>query len=254
MTDTVEQKSYWNLLETVMWICTRDEERVAAMWDMGPDEQMALTMFDAKPELDPSSLLIVQGANPNANRECVERQENSKSTRIEKILISGAKDALDDVLRKVRSRRIQMTAIRCHGDRNEQDPVAPTELNDLIFRLHPGYSEAPVGLWSRSRNTLIWRSPQFSRADVIGVWPGRNKRTAAVSAAILRHLRQISTPQAPLTKIEAQQRCMTEVPNAYPEAFKKAWANLESSYKRGRGQHGPRVLGSRNLRDKTSEH
>jgi hypothetical protein len=76
---------------------------------------------------------------------------------------------------------------------------------------------------------------------VIGVWPAQNTKTAAVFGAILRHLRQITTPAAPLTKLEAQQRCMREVPNAYPEAFKKAWADLDPSYKRGRGEHGPRA-------------
>jgi hypothetical protein len=57
---------------------------------------------------------------------------------------------------------------------------------------------------------------------------------------ILRHLREIMTPEPPLTKVEAQQRCMAEVPNAYLEAFKQAWMELDSSYKRGRGKHGPR--------------
>jgi len=57
---------------------------------------------------------------------------------------------------------------------------------------------------------------------------------------MLRHLREIMTPEPPLTKVEARQRCMAEVPNAYLEAFKQAWMELDSSYKRGRGKHGPR--------------
>jgi hypothetical protein len=44
-----------------------------------------------------------------------------------------------------------------------------------------------------------------------------------------------------LTKGEALDRCSVEVPNAYPEAFKRAWAQLEPSRKRGRGKHGPRA-------------
>jgi hypothetical protein len=71
--------------------------------------------------------------------------------------------------------------------------------------------------------------------------PARNRKTAATTHAILRHLRQLMTPEAPLTKLEAQQRCMAEVPNAYPEAFKKAWAQLEPSCKRARGKHGRRA-------------
>jgi hypothetical protein len=50
----------------------------------------------------------------------------------------------------------------------------PLALNDLIFRLSPGHRLAAVGLWSRSRDTLVWRSPQFLRADVMRVWPARN--------------------------------------------------------------------------------
>src|SRR5262249_50221492 len=52
-------------------------------------------------------------------------------------------------------------------------------------------------------------------------------KTAADSGAILRHLREIITPEAPLTKLEAKRRRLAEVPNAYPEAFEKAWAQLE---------------------------
>jgi hypothetical protein len=76
---------------------------------------------------------------------------------------------------------------------------------------------------------------------VISAWPARNKKTTATARAILRYLRQIMTPETPLTKLEAQQRCMTEVLHAYPEAFKKAWSELEPSCKRGRGKHGPRL-------------
>jgi hypothetical protein len=79
------------------------------------------------------------------------------------------------------------------------------------------------------------------RADAVRAWPARNTKTAAVSAAILRHLREIMSAEAPLTKLEAQRQCIAEVPNAYPEAFRRAWAQLDPSYKRQRGKHGPRV-------------
>jgi hypothetical protein len=119
--------------------------------------------------------------------------------------------------------------------------VPPVDLHDLIFLLVPGHPVAPVGLWSRSRrNTLVWRSPQFLSTAGVRVWPARNTKTAAVYGAILRHLREIVTPEAPLTKREAQRRCLAEVHNAYPEAFKKVWTVLEPSCKRGRGKHGPR--------------
>jgi hypothetical protein len=41
------------------------------------------------------------------------------------------------------------------------------------------------------------------------------------------------TPEAPLTKLEAQRRCLAEVPNAYPGAFKKAWWNWKPLIREG---------------------
>jgi hypothetical protein len=152
-----------------------------------------------------------------------------------------ASHPLDDVLAKVQSGRVRMTAIRCDGSSDARIPVPLAETNDLSFRLMPSHSVAPMGVWSRTGLTLLWSSPQFSRADAVRAWPARNKKTAAVSRAILRHLREIMSSQAPLTKLEAQRRCIAEVPNAYPEAFRRAWAQLDPSYKRQRGKHGPRV-------------
>jgi hypothetical protein len=237
---TADQKTCLGLLETVMWICTRDEERVAAMWDMTEEKRMPLAMISVKAQLDPRSLLIFAGRDTEADRDAAVWQAAGKSSRIDEPGMMRPDQALKDLLRKVQSGRVQMTAIRCDGSSDEQIRVSSPELNDLTFRISPGHRAAPVGLWSRSRDTAVWRSPQFLRADVIRVWPPRNTKTAAVSGAILRHLRQIMTPEAPLTRLEAQQRCMAEVPNAYPGAFKKAWAELEASSKRGRGKHGPR--------------
>jgi hypothetical protein len=108
-------------------------------------------------------------------------------------------------------------------------------------------------LWSRSRGILLWRSPQFLSADVISAWPARKLKPASVSTAILHRLQEIMTPEAPLTKAEARQRCLAEVPKAYPAAFEKAWAKLDPSCKRGRGKHS-RKENSRtgNLRNETS--
>jgi hypothetical protein len=119
--------------------------------------------------------------------------------------------------------------------------VPLAELNDLRILQIPSHTVAPVGLWSRTGWTLVWRSPQFLRADVVVEWPARNSKTVTASAAILRHLREIMGGEAMLTKAEAQLRCMAEVPNAYPEAFKKAWAELDRSLKRARGKHGRRA-------------
>ena len=66
--------------------------------------------------------------------------------------------ALDDLLRKIHSRRVQMTAIRCDGSSDEQTPVPPVELNDLTFRFIPENAVAPVGLWSRFAVTPLRRA------------------------------------------------------------------------------------------------
>jgi hypothetical protein len=147
---------------------------------------------------------------------------------------------LDEVLRKVHSGRVRMTAIKCDGNSEEQTPVPLVELNGLRLQLVPDHAVASAGLWSRSRYSLVWKWPQFLRGDVVGAWPARNPKTAAVSGAILRHLREIMSPEAPLSRAEALKRCLAAVPNAYPAAFKKVWADLEPGCKRGRGKHGPR--------------
>jgi len=215
MVTAADQKTYWGLLETVRWICTRDEERVAAMWDMSEDKRIALAMFGVKAELNPYSLLVYPTANPGADREtAAPRKHQGSLVDDSNMMVPG--QAVEDLSRKVHSRRVQMTAIRCHRSGDEQVPVPLAELNDLEYRIVPDHPVAPVGLWSRSRDTLVWRSPQFLRADVVRVWPARNTKTAAVSAAILHHLRQIMIPERPLTRPEAQRRCLAEVSNGLP--------------------------------------
>ena len=91
-------------------------------------------------------------------------------------------------------------------------------------------------------------SPQFLRGDIIRVWPAR-KKAAAVSGAISRHLQAISTCAAPLTKAEAQRRCLAEVPSAYDQAFNKAWALLDPSRKRRRGQRDAKGVLSEEISD-----
>jgi hypothetical protein len=241
MTSAVDQKTYWGLSETMRWICTRAEKRVVAMRDMDGDDNVAVAMFDLKRELDPRFLLIFQGTYPDADSEPAEPQGKWKASRSDRAVMMWPDEAMDDLLRKVHGRRVQMTAIKCEGSRDEQIPVPPAELHDLSFWIGVGYGGPLVGLWSRSRDRLVWKSPQFLRADVIRIWPARITKTIAVSGAILHHLHGITSPEAPLTKPEAKQRCIDEVPNAYPEAFKKAWAELESTFKRGRGKHGPRM-------------
>lgn len=240
MTSAVDYKTYWGLGEMVMWIRTRDQERVAAMSDLSETHAMMLAMFTGMARLDLRSLPRFQMTNSDGDHQPAAPQGNGKSSDLEEPRMMDPNQALDDLHRKVRSRRVHMTAIRCNGNSDEQTPVPPVELNDLMFRFVPNHAVAPVGLWSRSHGLLVWRSPQFLRANGLRVWPARNTKTAAVPGAILRHLRKITTSEAPLTRSEAQRRCLADIANAYPEAFKKAWAELESSRKRGRGKHGPR--------------
>ena len=237
MTSVVDPKAYWDLLETVWWICTRDEERVAAMQGMGEEDRVALGMFGMKAEFDPLPLLGLPDAEFTSARQLVPPRDDEKPLRIDKPILPAR--AMDDLFAKVSSGRVRMTAVRFGSSSEGQIPVPLAELNGLMFRIATGKGVL-VGLRSQSRGSLVWSSPQFLRADVISAWPARNRKTAVTSRAILRYLRQIMTPEAPLTKLEAQQRCMTEVLHAYPEAFRKAWAELEPSCKRGRGKHGPR--------------
>jgi hypothetical protein len=237
----VDQKTYWGLGEVVMWIRTGDYERVAALSDLSETEAMERAMFTLRMPMDARSLSRFSTTNCEANREAAAPPDKDKAADIEWPGLMPPDTVFDDVIRKLRSGCLPLTATKHGRDSDEQIPVPSAELNDLVFRFIPDHPIAQVGLWSRSRRLVAWRSPQFSRSDVVRVWPARNTKTAAVPAAILRHLREIMIPEAPLTKSEAQRRCMTEVPNAYPAAFKKAWMRLEPFLKRGRGKHGSRA-------------
>jgi hypothetical protein len=239
--NTVDQKTHWGLGEVVMWVRTRDYKWVAVISDLSETEAMVRAMFTFRMRLDPRSLLLLSTTNSSTDREAAASLSRNKSTRAEGPVSMPPDAALDDVQRKLRSGRLPLTSIKCGQSGNDQIPVPPAELNDLVFRFIPDHWAAPVGLWSRSRGLMVWRSPQFLRTDVTRVWPAQNTKTAAASGAILRHLRCIMRPEAPLTKLEAQRRCMAEVSNAYPEAFKRAWVQLETSFKRGRGKHGSRA-------------
>jgi hypothetical protein len=67
----------------------------------------------------------------------------------------------DDLHRKLRSGRLALTVIKPSLSSNQQIPVPPAELNDLVFRFTPDDPVVPVGLWSRSRGLLVWRSPRW---------------------------------------------------------------------------------------------
>ena len=65
MTSAVDKKAYWSLLETVRWMCTRDQERVAAMWNMNEEDAMASALLG--PRWYPRSLQGLPETNSNAD-------------------------------------------------------------------------------------------------------------------------------------------------------------------------------------------
>jgi hypothetical protein len=236
-----DYKMYWDLLETLRWIGARDEGGITAMGDIDEKKRTPLTIFPVEAVLDAHALWALVEYDFTDDWEPGARQAGRKSLDANESGMIGPSQALNYLLQLVRSRRIRMTAIKCDRYRVKQVPVPLAELDDVEFRITSDHRFAKVGLWSRSHNTVMWRSPQFLRADIIRVWPARKKKSAAVSGVILLHLQTIMTPAAPLTRAEAQQRCLAEVPDAYPGAFKKAWAILDPSCKRGRGQRDGRT-------------
>jgi hypothetical protein len=148
-----DRKTYWELLETLTWIVTRDDRRVAALQECSDQDKMALALWGMNVRMVIHSPPGSWGRNCGADLETPAPQGNK-----------GAPHPLDDVLAKVQSGRVGVTTIRCDGDANEQIPVPLAELNDLKFLLMPSHPVTPVGLWLRSRWTLVWRSPQFLRA------------------------------------------------------------------------------------------
>ena len=164
MTRAVDQKTYWSLGEIVMWIRTRGHERVAAMSDLSEEDAMALAMFTDIARLDLRPLPGLTATNSDADREAAAPRGHGKSSDIGGSIPMPPDQALHDLHRNVHNHRVPMTAIKCDGISDEQIPVPPVELNDLIFLLVPRHPVASVGLWSRSRrDTLVWRSPQFLR-------------------------------------------------------------------------------------------
>jgi hypothetical protein len=231
-----DRKMYWELRETLRWIGKRDRGRTTAIGDFNENNQTPLAMSTAEPALNAHPLLLLANYDFTSDCDPVPWPAGRESLEANESGIIWPGQVLNYVLQQAQRRRIRMTAIKCDRYRVKQVPVPPAELDDLEFRITPDHRLTKIGLWSRSRNTLMWRSPQFLRTDIVRVWPARKKKSASVSRVILQHLQTITTPAAPLTRADAQRRCLAELPDAFPEAFKKAWAILDPSHKRGRGR------------------
>ena len=82
MTRAVDQKTYWSLGEIVMWIRTRDHERVAAMSDLSEEDAMALAMFTDIARFDLRPLPGLTATNSDADREAAASRGHGKSSDI----------------------------------------------------------------------------------------------------------------------------------------------------------------------------
>ena len=103
MTDR-DRKTYWDLFETVCWICSRDEEKVATMWGMSDQKKFGLVIAGMKVKRVIHSLPGPSGSTRGAVMGTVAREADG--------LAVEAQDAFEDLLRKVHSRRVRMTAIK----------------------------------------------------------------------------------------------------------------------------------------------
>ena len=129
----MDRKTYWGFFETVRWICTRDDKAVAAMWDMSEEDGMARVLFSAKTEFDPRILLMFAGAGSEAEGQSVAPPANTRSSCGDSPNMMEAGQAIDELLRKIHARRVQMTAIRCDGGRHEQIPAPSAEEIAAVF-------------------------------------------------------------------------------------------------------------------------
>src|SRR2546423_777636 len=108
-----DRKTYWELVETLMWMATRDESRVAALRDKSDEIKTALVFSAMKGEpIDIEYPHRASGINGGADLEQPAPQRAER-----------APYPLDDLPAKVQSGRVGMTAIRGDGGTNEQIPV-----------------------------------------------------------------------------------------------------------------------------------
>jgi hypothetical protein len=226
--NTSDRKAYWDLVETLHWIATRDEGRLTLAGDFKEENGRPLAVLTADAVLDWDQLLVLVKYDFRGNREPFPWQAGRKLLDADKSRILGLGQSINYLLQQVLRRRIRMEAIKCDRYRVKRMPVSPDNLNDLEFRINLDHRVAKVGLWSRSRNALTWRSPRFLRADIIRVWPARKNKLAAVSEIILPQLQTIMPPAARLTGTDAQRRCLAEVRDAYPEDLQEGLSDFGS--------------------------
>jgi hypothetical protein len=156
-----DRKVYWDLLETLQWIATRDKRGITAMGDINEKKLTLPAIFVAEAVSGTHALWVLAKNDFTDDSEPAARQADRKSLNVNEADIIAPSQALNYLLQQVRSRRIRMTAIKCDRYRTKQVPVPPAELGGLEFRVTSDHRLAKVGLWLPSQNTLMWRSPQF---------------------------------------------------------------------------------------------
>src|SRR5262245_43717939 len=108
-----DHKTYWDLLETLRWIGTRDEGRITAMGDIDEKKGTPLTIFPAKAVLDAHAPWALVKYDFTDDFDPSARPADRKSFDANVSGMIGPGQALNYLLQLVCNRRIRMTAIKC---------------------------------------------------------------------------------------------------------------------------------------------
>jgi hypothetical protein len=114
------------------------------MWDRSDEDRMALALSGMKVPLVIRSPPGSSGTNRGADLETAAPQGDERTSRIGGLTTMGPSRALDDVLGKVHSGRVRMTAVRCNGDSDKH--------YETVFDINV---EEPIAIKSRPQNERI---------------------------------------------------------------------------------------------------
>jgi hypothetical protein len=116
------------------------------------------------------------------------------------------------LLAKVRQRKVRMEGIRDRKGTSQEmacyEPIDPDEIPDLYLvfdhlvaanertgRERIIEIEVPYGLWSRARDTLVWKNMRCSQVDVMNAWPTEGVNSKPPEAGENEHAR-FPTPES----------------------------------------------------------
>ena len=118
----MDRETYWDLLETLQWICRRKEEGRATGRDLKAGNRIPLDMFSAEAVLDSRSLPHIGEYNFQADSAATACQPDWELLDIAGSGIIELGPALNYLLGQVHNRRIRMTAIKCDRYRVRHTP------------------------------------------------------------------------------------------------------------------------------------